>query len=282
MKKHHPFLPLAIVCLCTLAVSCHRGKSEALAPHPEPPSESHRAFKVIHTYVALCDNQSQGIAPVPEKIGNGDDPANNLYWGCSDGARSFFNRSKHWKRLSTSTVAAQPAILERLIYQHQGTQTIHVIDAWRGSNIQACMTKFIQSMAGQHYENLSLTTPLGKHRVNLGGGADFLCFIGHNGLMEFSVPALPANPKRKKSGDLMVLCCQSQRFFKKHSGAGKHQSRVMTASNMYPGAFILHDVLEGWLKKESNEKLRLRAAQAYANNQKISVKSALHVFAKVP
>ena len=35
--------------------------------------------KIIHVFVALCDNDSQGIVPVPKKIGNGNDPDNNLY-----------------------------------------------------------------------------------------------------------------------------------------------------------------------------------------------------------
>jgi hypothetical protein len=46
--------------------------------------------KIIHVFVALCDNDSQGIVPVPKKIGNGNDPDNNLYWGCGYGVRTFF------------------------------------------------------------------------------------------------------------------------------------------------------------------------------------------------
>ncbi len=56
----------------------------------------------------------------------------------------------------------------------------------------------------------------------------------------------------------------------------------MTASNMYPGAFILHDVLEGWFKGENLDSFRQRAAKAYAKNQNISTKSALNVFAPLP
>lgn len=33
----------------------------------------------VHVFVALADNEHQGIAKVPVKIGNGDDAANNLY-----------------------------------------------------------------------------------------------------------------------------------------------------------------------------------------------------------
>ncbi|MDB4408560.1 hypothetical protein N9165_00650 [Akkermansiaceae bacterium] len=43
----------------------------------------------------------QGIAPVGAKIRNGLDPANNLYWGCSDGLSAYFKKSKKWKLLKT-------------------------------------------------------------------------------------------------------------------------------------------------------------------------------------
>jgi hypothetical protein len=49
---------------------------------------------------------------------------------------------------------------------------------------------------------------------------------------------------------------------------------------MYPGAMILEAAIEGWIKGESHEQIRLRAAQAYAGNQKTSVKAALTVFSK--
>ena len=33
---------------------------------------------VAHVIVALCDNESQGIVPVPARLGNGHDPGSNL------------------------------------------------------------------------------------------------------------------------------------------------------------------------------------------------------------
>jgi hypothetical protein len=39
------------------------------------------AERIVHIFVALADNASQGIERVPAKIGNGDDAENNLYWG---------------------------------------------------------------------------------------------------------------------------------------------------------------------------------------------------------
>ena len=61
----------------------------------------HRNFaqtKTIHVFVALCDNQFQGIVPVPQILGNGKNPKQNLYWGALYGVRSYFeNKAKDWK-----------------------------------------------------------------------------------------------------------------------------------------------------------------------------------------
>lgn len=57
-------------------------------------------YKVIHVFVALCDNLHQGIEPVPKGIGNGRDPATNLYWGCDYGVKAFFKNKTSWKLVS--------------------------------------------------------------------------------------------------------------------------------------------------------------------------------------
>jgi hypothetical protein len=69
--------------------------------------------KLIHVVVAFCDNKFQGIVPVSEKIGNGDDPANNLYWGAAYGVKTFFLKSRDWT-LVAKTANLKPGILERV------------------------------------------------------------------------------------------------------------------------------------------------------------------------
>ncbi|MFD2725042.1 hypothetical protein [Hyunsoonleella rubra] len=71
----------------------------------------------VHVFVALCDNANQGIVPVPEKLGNGQDPTNNLYWGAMYGLKSYFNHSKDWVFIS-STKNPEPRILERVLFKH--------------------------------------------------------------------------------------------------------------------------------------------------------------------
>ena len=74
---------------------------------------------VIHVFVALCDNVNQGIVPVSARLGNGEDPANNLYWGAAFGVKTFFSKSKDWN--SSPDANPQPAILERSSSPHTRT-----------------------------------------------------------------------------------------------------------------------------------------------------------------
>ncbi len=59
-------------------------------------------IKVIHVFVALCDNQHQGIVPVSKVLGNGKDPKNNLYWGAAYGVKTYFkSKTTDWNLLTT-------------------------------------------------------------------------------------------------------------------------------------------------------------------------------------
>ncbi|TAL47774.1 MAG: hypothetical protein EPN89_08075, partial [Methylovulum sp.] len=53
----------------------------------------------ISVIVSLVDNISQGIVPVPVKIGNGDDPNSNLYWGAAYGVKTFLSKADGWHKL---------------------------------------------------------------------------------------------------------------------------------------------------------------------------------------
>src|SRR5215469_18879558 len=55
--------------------------------------------RTVHVFVALADNKNQGIVPVAARLGNGEDPANNLYWGSAYGVKTFFARSADWQLL---------------------------------------------------------------------------------------------------------------------------------------------------------------------------------------
>ena len=112
-------------------VCCTRVKKYSIAANPvndvsiaHSNNKPDTLQKVIHVYVALCDNKYQGIVPVPAKIGNGQDPDNNLYWGCAFGIRSYFKQSKNWKLLKKYPIDSMN--LERLVFNHTSSVNLAI------------------------------------------------------------------------------------------------------------------------------------------------------------
>ncbi len=215
--------------------------------------------KRIHVFVALADNASQGIAPVPAKIGNGDDADENLYWGSSEGFKSIFGRSKSWK-LEKAEASPTPQILDRRSYRHATKDCVLVAEAWRGKNIHQCLEAFFVNLHDRR--------------------SDLTAFIGHNGLMDAPV-AVSVLDATVKSTDAIILCCISGSYFKPHLAALQARPVLTTEQLMYPGSFLLRDALEVWLHNGSRPEIRMAAARAYAANQSISVKAAAGVFSKL-
>src|SRR4051794_18726638 len=80
--------------------------------------------KVVHVFVALADNQYQGIVPVPARLGNGEDAERNLYWGAAGGVKTYFRRSAEWTLLQSGQ-KPKSEILERCIFKHK-TQNVYL------------------------------------------------------------------------------------------------------------------------------------------------------------
>jgi hypothetical protein len=116
-------------------------------------------------FVALADNQNQGIVPVPPRLGNGLDPVHNLYWGAAAGVTTFFARSPDW--LVVICVQKPKAeVLERCVFKHRRSDAYLVADAYRGDEIRQAILDFFDAAAGASPENIILTTasPAGRLR----------------------------------------------------------------------------------------------------------------------
>ncbi|BCU79013.1 hypothetical protein [Luteolibacter sp. LG18] len=217
------------------------------------------APKRVAVFVALCDNASQGIQPVAAKIGDGNKPDDNLYWGCSESLPSCLKASGAWKRVKKEA-PDDPRILERRVFTDAaGTMTV-TVEGWRGSEIGACLTAFETALVS------------GEH--------DLCAFIGHNVLMDKEIA--PPAKSAAKPVDAVVLCCRSEPYFKKRLTDLGAKPVLLTTQLMYPGGFLLRDSLPLWAKGKSPADLRAAAAGAYARNQQISVKAALGVFSVLP
>ena len=226
-----------------------------------------KTIQTAHVFVALCDNKYQGIVPVPEKIGNGQDPVNNLYWGAMYGVKSFFKNSKDWKLLKSSKI--NDTVLERLVFKHKTKNFYLIADAYDGKEIQKTTSDFLYSSSGQEKDTLQIN---GK-AIGIKGNANLITYIGHDGLMDFELKDDFKNEDQKQR-DVIILACYSKRFFGPHLEDAKVNPLVWTSNLMAPEAYILHNALDGYLNKESNTEIQTRAAAAYSKYQKCSLKAA--------
>jgi hypothetical protein len=228
--------------------------------------------RTIHVFVALCDNKNQGIVPVPEKLGNGEDPANNLYWGALYGVKTFLQSSKNWTLVTTEKTPSD-AVLERVIFRHVTSGAYLVADAYRGDKIKNAIEDFLNAAAGNHAGTLKLD----KESLGIRGAADLVVYVGHNGLMDFGVEQ-PTPEKGATPKDAIVLACKSKPYFQPRLSQLKSRAVLLTTGLMAPEAYTLDAALTGWIEKEPAEKITDRAARAYQKHQKCSPKAARRLF----
>ncbi|HEY7160934.1 MAG TPA: hypothetical protein VH815_06720 [Acidobacteriota bacterium] len=213
--------------------------------------------KLIHVIVALCDNRYQGIVPVPERLGNGDSPGTNLYWGAAFGVKNFFKLSKKWKLISEKQKPTT-TILERCTFQRD--EVVLVADAYRGREIKIAIADFLDKAAGFNSK------------------ANLICFVGHNGLMDFN---LDHYPKSKDSGlrDVMILACASKNYFYQPILQTKANPVLWTTGLMAPEAYVLQAAIDGWLAGKTGDEIRTLAAESYNKYQHCGLNAAKKLFA---
>jgi len=164
---------------------------------------------VIHCFVALCCNKCQGIVPVPEFLGKGDDQNGNLYWGAGGGVRTFFDRNKDWRLIKK--YAVNDTILERVIYHRNvnGANFYLVADAYHGKYIYSTIDDLLQSSTGYYICDVELE----NKAVQAGGNSNLLVYIGHNGLMDFTYNKEIIQNRNTNPKEVIILACMSKQFF---------------------------------------------------------------------
>jgi hypothetical protein len=235
---------------------------------------------VLHVVVALCDNVNQGIVPVQKTLGNGQDAKSNLYWGAAFGVRTFLTKRAGW--LVVSETSGKPPVRERLVLRKtlprgDGTVPAYVIaEAWDGLFIRDAITRFLTLAAGHGQEVVSV--PDRKEPVAAGGASHLVVFVGHDGLMDFSLTEVPkANPAALPRSSV-VLACASKAYFSEYLSRGGSHTLLLTTGLMAPEAYTLDAVVAGFAKGLPPSSIREAAALAYSRYQHCSLKAARGLF----
>jgi hypothetical protein len=223
--------------------------------------------RVIHVFVALCDNVNQGIVKVPAAIGNGQDAAGNLYWGAAYGVKSYFKKQSDWVLLKSGKHSKE--ILERCVFKHKTANVYLVADAYDGAFIKKATVDFLKSCAGSYSDSVLLK----EEELYIGGSSNLLSFIGHDGLMDFDLEEKYKRVDALKR-ESIILACISKRYFAPHLKETGATPLIWSTGLMSPEAYTLKAAIDGWIKNESAEQIRTRAAAAYHQYQKCGMKGA--------
>jgi len=219
----------------------------------------------IYVIVSLVDNVSQGIEPVPAKIGDGNKPDSNLYWGAAYGVKTFLSKANGWRRLGCEK-DINGTILERCQFAWKDNLIV-TADAYRGNRIDQAILDFMQQAANP---------PNPEKR-------EMVVFIGHDGLMDAqNQPIIERFPKHNRHDKQAVaLSCMSEEYFSEHLLAAGSKPVVTTFSFMAPEAYVLEAVARGFANQASEAELRSSAGAAYAKYQRISAKAGKAVFGAI-
>lgn len=240
---------------------------------------------VIHVIVALADNWYQKIVPVPLALGNGRDPARNLYWGALYGVKTHLKRKGGWKIIPYTGTKSEH-VLERIVFRRKLNRrgkwiTVYLVaDAWNGKYIKKAIQYYYASLAGRTKEVIKLGQNKNTKGVQFtaGGKSHLVAFIGHNGLMDFSINKKPAATPTNLPKGSIVLACKSKSYFKTTIKNYNAQPLVLTKGLMAPEAYTLDAAMKAWIAGEKPLQVRRAAAKAYQTYQKISRKASRWLF----
>ena len=256
-------------------------KPQQPEPQVQPPVNYVGQCRVVHVFVALCDNRHQGIVPVSDLLGHGQDLRNNLYWGAMYGLKTFFKKSPNWLLLDNSSAPDSKIILERLVFrsQFQGQSTYVLADAYDGAHMKRALTDFFTAAAGRSSSEITVRQDHREFRFKAAGSADMVCFVGHNGLMDVRLRKTPKTLEGSNPRWAVVLACNSRKYFSVPLRRAGCSPLLTTTGSMAPEAYTLEAIIRAWASGQSADTIQRRAAESYAEFQHCSLRAASQIFA---
>nr|MBN2277268.1 hypothetical protein [candidate division Zixibacteria bacterium] len=228
--------------------------------------------RIVHVYVALCDNRYQGIVPVPEPLGNGQSPRTNLYWGARYGVKSFLSASGNWDLVQTQN-NPRKAILERCVFASNNNNVLIIADAYDGKEIKQTVEDFLASAAGLMKDSVGIS---GKD-IPCGGKSELIAYVGHNGLMDFTLSEYPQR-QDTTCRETIILACASKYYFTAPIDRAGACPLLWTTGLMAPEAYSLIAAIESWASGQPPDSVRVRAAAAYSRYQNCSLRASKTLF----
>lgn len=242
---------------------------------------------VVEVHAPLCE--STIIACGNAKLGDGDNPATNLYWSTTPGFGEWFaRRGSGWKRvLATTSDTGDSDVLALHVYRRMVATPAAwrkrgvakqfeldvVIHGWRGKAIDRALAAYAADVSGQGSRTITLAD---ESKLEAGGAAQLVAFVGHNRLMDLDHFEWPAPGTEAKGA--IAIACDTAPYMKKEVSAATRVPLLMTSDLLYANAAPLEAAVLAFATGGGYAQIRRDAATAYAGVREKSVAHVIGAF----
>jgi hypothetical protein len=246
---------------------------------------------VATIYVALCDNDAQGIVKVRNRrICRGDDPEQNLYWATAGGLSATL-KAAGWKRLSVEWFADGDLAVKSLwrksltpggALRARGIRRpieVFVVGlGYRGVRIREAMVDYLEAV---NEDRVTLEVADGR-QIRSGGESHVVAYIGHDYFYDISdwAPLLSLNrgDSTLQKGTL-ALSCTGHRLIRPAIRRGNVHIFLLNRTLGFPGAWAAEAAITALAGGADGKAIHRAAAEAFAAGMKTSVGTAMGAFA---
>ncbi len=276
-----PILP-AIALLATLAGPAHAKPTTAdgwLAALDDRVVADLAAGKplVIQVHVPLCERTILQCGN--RKLGDGESPADNLYWATDEGFEGWFGRRRSgWREVlrGDGDTAGDRDVLEVRVWTRTirtpgawrtrgvaATYPIYVVAfAWRGTAIDHAFATYLDDLYGTGHRDLTLAD--GTQLV-AGGGAQLVGYTGHNRLYDVAAPEWDKLPRDGAPiRGTLAIACNTGSFMADHIAAAQRVPLVFTRDFVMASAGAFEGGVLAFANAGDYRAIQLGAAQGYA------------------
>jgi hypothetical protein len=114
--------------------------------------------------------------------------------------------------------------------------------------------------------------------LHAGARAHLVAYIGHNGLMDFSLPLPAAGISIDEPRSVVVLACASKSYFLDAVSGSRSQPLLLTTGLMAPEAYTFDAAIRAWISDGSTARVVEAASRAYNQYQKCGIRAARKLF----
>lgn len=218
---------------------------------------------IVHAYIPLCDNENQGIVPTSASLGDGMNLKSNLYWATSGGTKAYFKKQSDWK-LVYDAFDIDTNVLERVVFERNyKNATVYLIaDAYRGDRMEETVNDYLSAISSSHFQAITLNN---GDTIIAAGNADMVMFNGHNGLMD-NIDVKIWRNKDGKLKDVVMNSCLSYGYLQYDFMNAGGYPLVRTNTLLYPGAYVLEQIIDDWVAGTEEVQLCLNAGRKYCEH----------------